>query len=183
MACWCGTAAPRGARSVSLATPAAAADSEVPVPAQCAQALGAARCVSGESAPVDDGSQTLSAGSSSEGESARVKCFLGAQSCADACGAPGANATRSLGSHGFVPEVRSLVPAVLPPACRHGILALLLTCALCLQASEAVTHERLIERQILRERLALEGAASTYRKIGAHKRTVALLLFSCAETA
>ena len=37
-----------------------------------------------------------------------------------------------------------------------------------LQASEAVTHERLIERQILRERLALEGAASTYRKIGAH---------------
>ena len=66
-------AALRAARSVLPATAAAAAERALPVRAQRAQALGAARCVSGESAPVDDSSQASSGGSSSEGEPAHVE--------------------------------------------------------------------------------------------------------------
>jgi hypothetical protein len=62
-------AAPRAARSVSPVTAGSAAERAPPVRAVRAQALRAARCISGESAPVDDSSQASSAGSS-EGETA-----------------------------------------------------------------------------------------------------------------
>ena len=69
-------AALRAARSVSPATAAAAAECALPMRAQRAQALGAARCISGESAPVDDSSQATPAGSSSEGEATHAASGL-----------------------------------------------------------------------------------------------------------
>ena len=84
---------------------------------------------------------------------------------ADALVALGASATSALESPAGVLEVR-VTRACVPPPLATGRLDAALTRPSLPQTSEAAARERLIERQILRERLALEGAASTYRTIG-----------------
>ena len=139
-----------------------------PLPAQRAQAQAVARSFSGESAAaVSDSAPTSSATGNSEGPSPHARHTAGVLRRADA---RGAQARVRLAQQRLLAVDSRCAPRVSASSRRSASAA---PCAAPeivpprVQTSEAAASERLIERQILRERLALEGAASTYRKIGA----------------